>query len=251
MKCLRIVINVLSTKWVEFYLNCIFIKDAMNKRNAFITGASRGIGRSIFECLSANGFSVIAPSREELDLNNPESISSFLDEHQSLAIDILINNAGINLLASLDQLTEKNLDETLQVNLQAPLSLIQSFSHGMKIRGYGRIINISSIWGILSKANRISYTASKTALIGITRTLAIELAPFGILVNAVCPGFIDTDLTRKNLGSEEIKKIVEQIPLNRLANTNEIAETVLFLCSEKNSYITGQAIIVDGGFSIQ
>jgi 3-oxoacyl-[acyl-carrier protein] reductase len=128
---------------------------------------------------------------------------------------------------------------------------VQGFAAGMKERHYGRIINISSVWGVISKAGRLSYTASKTALIGMTRTMAIELAPFGILVNAICPGFIDTDLTRKNLGADGIREVEKQIPVGRLARPEEIASVAGFLCSEKNSYITGQAILADGGYSIQ
>jgi 3-oxoacyl-[acyl-carrier protein] reductase len=220
-------------------------------KKAFITGASRGIGRAIHDKFTAEGFVVLAPSRSELDLNNCNSIESFIEKNSSMEIDIIVNNAGINKLSAVVDLSKENIDETLQVNLKAPLLLVKGFVPGMKKRGYGRIVNISSIWGIIAKSGRISYTASKTALIGITRTMAIELARHGILVNAVCPGFIDTDLTRMNLGPEGIKAVENQIPLGRLATTKEIAELVYFLCSDKNSYLTGQAIIVDGGYTIQ
>jgi 3-oxoacyl-[acyl-carrier protein] reductase len=137
----------------------------------------------------------------------------------------------------------------MQVNLKAPLRLIQAFSKRMGNRG--RIVNIGSIWAVISKKGRLTYSASKSALLGATRTLAIELSQKGILVNAVCPGFTDTELTRKNLTSKEIKEIEGFIPVGRLAKTNEIAEVVYFIGSLLNSYITGQTIIVDGGYSIQ
>jgi 3-oxoacyl-[acyl-carrier protein] reductase len=223
----------------------------MRNKKALITGSSRGIGKAIYDIFTAEGYEVMAPSRSELNLNNSDSITDYVSHYSSREIDIIVNNAGVNILAPLDDLSENNLDETLQVNLKAPLLLAKGFSPGMKTRGYGRIVNISSIWGIISKAGRLSYTASKSALIGITRTMAIELAPYGILVNAVCPGFIDTNLTRKNLGANGIKEAEKQIPLGRLADTREIAEVVHFLSSDKNTYVTGQAIIVDGGYTIQ
>jgi 3-oxoacyl-[acyl-carrier protein] reductase len=223
----------------------------MQNKTVLITGTSRGVGKAMREKFVAEGYAVLAPARSELDLSSGESIAGYIKKNATAAIDIIVNNAGINKLAPFDAVSKEDFDETLQVNLKGPFQLVQGFFPGMKKRGYGRVVNIGSIWGMVSKSGRLTYTASKTALIGITRTLAIELAPYGILVNAVCPGFIDTDLTMTNLGPEGIKEIQKQIPMRRLANANEIAEVVFFLCSEKNTYLTGQAVIVDGGYTIQ
>ena len=119
----------------------------------------------------------------------------------------------------------------------------------MKNNKWGRVINIASIFGKISKAHRASYSASKFGLDGLTTALAVEVAEFGILANCVSPGFIHTDLTTKILGKEAIDKLEKEIPIKRLGQANEIAELVAFLCSEKNSYLTGQNIIIDGGFT--
>ena len=122
-------------------------------------------------------------------------------------------------------------------------------SHTVSIGQFGKIINIASIFGVISKEKRAAYSSTKWGLIGFTKAVALELAPFNIQVNAVSPGFVDTDLTRKILGLENMKQLEETIPQGRLANPDEIANVVLFLCSSQNTYITGQNIVVDGGFT--
>ncbi len=221
----------------------------MEAKTALITGASRGIGKAISERFISEGYTVMAPGREELDLSSEESISSFIKANSGSRIDTIVNNAGINKLGVLEAITDSDFQETLQVNLKAPFRLVQGFAPGMKKRKYGKVVNISSIWGVISKSGRMTYSASKSALIGMTRTMAIELAPY-ILVNAVCPGFVDTDLTRKNLGPAGIKDVERLVPLGRLASPEELAEIIYFLASEKNTYITGQAIVADGGYTI-
>ena len=139
----------------------------------------------------------------------------------------------------------------LQVNLVAPLRLIRGLAPGMVARGYGRIVNLSSIWGQVSRPRRVTYALTKSGLNGLTRTLAVELAAHNVLVNAVAPGYVNTELTRQNNSPQEIDAICQTIPARRLAEPAEIAEVVAFLCSEKNSYITGQTIVVDGGFTCQ
>jgi 3-oxoacyl-[acyl-carrier protein] reductase len=119
----------------------------------------------------------------------------------------------------------------------------------MMERRYGRIVNISSIWSVVSKPRRITYSASKSGLNGLTRTLAVELAPHNILVNAVAPGFVLTEMTRQNNTEADLDAICRTIPAQRLAQPEEIAEVVAFLCSEANSYLTGQTLLVDGGFT--
>jgi len=164
-------------------------------------------------------------------------------------IDILVNNAGINKLSSGQEVTDADLYETLQVNLAAPLRLIRALSPRMVENNYGRIINISSVWSVVSKQRRVTYSMSKAGLNALTRSLAVELAPHNVLVNAVAPGFVNTELTSQNNSLEEIEAISRLIPMGRLAEPAEIAELVFFLCSERNSYITGQTLLVDGGFS--
>jgi NAD(P)-dependent dehydrogenase (short-subunit alcohol dehydrogenase family) len=217
-------------------------------RKALVTGGSRGIGSAIVGALRGAGMEVLAPPRSELDLLEPASVDRFLEAHRDAGISVLVNNAGINPIEALEEISAENWTRSLQVNLNAPFRLIQGLSPGMKADGWGRIVNISSIWAVVSKEKRISYSAAKSALTGLTRTSAVELAPHGVLVNAVCPGFVETDLTRANNPPEVLETIRQTIPLGRLAQPEEIARLVAFLCSGQNTYITGQSIVIDGGF---
>ena len=219
-----------------------------NAYTALVTGASRGIGKAIAQQLAADGHEVLTPSRAEMNLVSSKSVDFYLSSLQQ-RIDILVNNAGINQIASMDAVNSQDIQDTLQINLVAPFQLIQAVALGMRENKYGRIVNISSIWSVVSRVGRTSYGMSKTAINGMTRSLAIELAPFNVLVNAVAPGYVLTDLTRQNNTEEELQKISETIPLHRLADPAEIAKVVAFLCSDKNTYLTGQTIVVDGGYS--
>ena len=222
----------------------------MSNLTALVTGASRGIGAAIAKKMVLEGLTVIAPSRADLDLRSGSSIESFLGA-LTRPIDILVNNAGVNMLSSISEASDSVIQETLQVNLVAPLQLIRCVANQMMARRFGRIVNISSIWSIVSQKRRLTYSASKAGLNGMTRALAVELAPYNILINAVAPGYVNTELTRQNNSEQDIHAIKETIPLRRLAEPSEIAETVFFLCSERNTYITGQVITVDGGFTCQ
>lgn len=219
----------------------------MKNRVALVTGASRGIGAAIAAALVREGARVLTPSRAEMDLAVPQSIERYVETIKG-PIDILVNNAGINFLAGIDELDSVTLNETLQINLVAPLQLTRLVAERMKANRYGRIVNLSSVWSIVSKERRIAYAASKSAINGVTRTLALELGQYGILVNAIAPGYVDTELTRQNNSPEQIKAITDNIPLRRLAEPAEIAEMVAFLCTGKNSYMTGQVVVVDGGY---
>ncbi|GBL44284.1 3-oxoacyl-[acyl-carrier protein] reductase [Sulfuriferula multivorans] len=219
----------------------------MKNRVALVTGASRGIGAAIAAALARAGVHVLTPSRTEMDLAVPESIERYVDTIEG-PIDILVNNAGINFLAGIDELDSATLNATLQINLVAPLQLTRLVAERMKANRFGRIVNLSSIWSIVSKERRMAYAASKSAINGVTRTLALELGPHGILVNAIAPGYVNTELTRQNNSAEQIQAISDTIPLQRLAEPAEIAEMVAFLCSGKNSYMTGQVLVVDGGY---
>jgi len=221
---------------------------AMKTRRALITGGSRGIGAAIVEKFSQEKVEVIAPTRAQLDLLSNESIDLFLDS-LNCPIDIIVNNAGINVLAAATELSDRDFRDTLQTNLVAPLWLTRKLAPQMMARGFGRVVNISSIFSVVSKSGRASYSASKAGLNGLTRTLAVEMAPSNVLINAVAPGYVDTELTRQNNSAQDLRAICSTIPIGRLAQTNEIAEVVFFLCSDKNTYITGQVIVVDGGFT--
>jgi 3-oxoacyl-[acyl-carrier protein] reductase len=193
---------------------------------------------------------VLAPPRSELDLSSGTSIEAFLAGLQE-PVEILVNNAGVNRLGALEEIGRDDFREVLQVNLEAPLRLIRGLAGGMKERRYGRIVNLSSVWGSVSRVRRVTYSASKAGLNGLTRAVALELAPYGILVNSVAPGYVDTELTRQNNSAEEIAAIARQIPLGRLGSPEEIAELVAFLCSSRNTYLTGQVIVADGGYLCQ
>ena len=217
----------------------------------FITGGSRGIGRAIVERYRAAGCEVIAPLRAELDLLDNNSIDNFIERHRETPIDVIINNAGINDINPVENITDDEINRMFQTNLIAPLRLIRGLVGQMKRRNFGRIVNIGSVWAAVSKGGRAVYSASKNGLHGITNTLALELAPHNILVNTICPGFVMTELTVKNNTPDQIKALEKNIPLGRLATPNEIADFVYFIGSEHNTYITGQKLIVDGGYVAQ
>ncbi len=220
----------------------------MRGRRALVTGASRGIGKAIAVRLQQGGAEVLTPPRQELDLLSNASVDAYLSALRD-PVDILVNDAGINRLGSAVEASDADIQETLQINLVAPLRLARGLVPGMVERRYGRIVNISSIWSIVSKPRRITYAASKAGLNGLTRTLAVELARHNILVNAVAPGFVLTEMTRQNNTEADLEAICQTIPAQRLAQPEEIAEVVAFLCSAANSYLTGQTLLVDGGFT--
>lgn len=222
----------------------------MKKQTALVTGASRGIGAAIAQKMRNEDIYVLTPNRQQLDLSSNESIDAFLSS-LDVPIDILINNAGINTISRTIEVTDQNIENTLQLNLVAPLRLSRGIIPQMIQRRFGRIVNVSSIWSVVSKPGRVTYAASKAGLNSLTQTLALELAPYNILVNAVAPGYTNTELTKMNNTADQIEEIKKLIPLGRLAEPEDIAEVVYFLCSQANRYITGQVILADGGFSCQ
>lgn len=220
-------------------------------RTVLITGGSRGIGKAIAEKFLSNNYKVIAPSRDELDLSSNKSIENFININRDIYFDIIINNAGINEINLIENVTDTEIDEMIKINLIAPIKILREFTKEMKKRNFGRIVNLGSIWAVVAKEGRSIYSSTKNGLHGITNTLAIELGQYNVLVNTVCPGFTLTELTKKNNSLEEIMEISKQIPLKRMAEPKEIAEIVFFLCSDSNTYLTGQKIVVDGGFTIK
>lgn len=219
-------------------------------KRVLITGGSRGIGKAIAEEFAQKGYEVVAPSRQELDLSDAASIERYILKQKGQApFDAIINNAGCNNIHLVEEVTDKELEEMIKVNLIAPIRLLRGLVPPMKKQRYGRIVNIASVWAVVSKAGRCVYSATKNGLHGVTNTLALELAPYNILVNTVCPGFVLTEMTRKNNSEEEIAQICREIPLGRMAEPEEISKVVYFLASKENTYLTGQKIVVDGGFA--
>ena len=214
-----------------------------------ITGASRGIGKKISERFNSLGAKTINLDSSNYDLKNKDELKKlkkFISTKKR--IDILINNAAINYSEKNLNLSEEKLDDLLNINLRAPFIITSAVSKIMKKNRYGRIINISSIASVRVRDGRTAYSSSKFAIEGFTKTLALELAEYNILVNSVAPGFIDTDMTRTMLSKSEIKKLSNQVPLKRLGKTDDIANAVIFLVSDLNNFINGHSLIVDGGF---
>lgn len=219
------------------------------KKRVLITGGSRGIGEQIAKLMTAKGYEVTAPKRSELNLESLASVDQYFAK--SAAFDILVNNAGINFVSPLPEFQIELWDQIMTVNLTAPMRILQKVVPHMKASGWGRIINLSSVFSNVTKPGRAAYSASKSGLNGLTRTAAVELAKHGILVNAVCPGYVETAMTTQNNTPADIEAIKKAIPVGRMADPREIAELVEYLCSERNTYLTGQMITIDGGFSLQ
>lgn len=240
----------------------------LSGKTALITGGTRGIGAEIVNCLAAAGAKVIATGTDntkitelneesksgstrylQLDFNDQTSLKDQLHEIEKLErVDILVNNAGVNKIDSIWDIDEVNWDWIQNINLKGVFLVTKIVAEKMKQQKSGRIVNIASIWGVISKAQRASYSTSKFGLIGFSKAVALDLAPFNVLVNVVSPGFVMTELTKRILSKEEMEKLKGDVPLNRFAEPEEIAKTVLFLVSDLSTYITGQNITVDGGF---
>ncbi len=236
-------------------------------KKALVTGATRGIGKAIADELAGLGADLIltgtnATQIEKLnaggeprktfycvDFSDDRSTKSFIRElEKQKRIDICINNAGINALNFIQDATEEEWDQMVDVNLKGPFLVTRAVSTMMKKHKYGRIVNIASIFGVVSKPKRSIYTTTKFGLRGFTMAASNELAPHGILVNSVSPGFVLTDLTKKNLKKHEMEELTARVPVGRFADPGEIAKVVLFLASDVNTYLTGKNITVDGGF---
>lgn len=216
-----------------------------------ITGGTRGIGLAIADRYRSQGHVVLAPSRAEMELGDVASIVEFAARHESTRIDVLVNNAAENVPRLLVDIEPDAFDRIGAVNIRAPFLLTKLFGTAMMRRGFGRIVNLGSVYSMVSKPKRVMYTTTKAALDGLTTSSAVELASGGVLVNCVCPGFVDTDLTRQNNTPEDIEKLVSTVPLGRLADPAEIARLVYYLGSRENTYVTGQSIVIDGGFLCQ
>ena len=235
-----------------------------------VTGGTRGIGEAIADVFENAGAEMILTGTnveeiEELnrkcdgkhriyhalDLSRQDSVEGFLNSLDGYKrIDVCINNAGINILGELVDTRPSDYDKLMAVNLKGPYLLNRYCAGRMKETGWGRIVNICSIWSKITRPGRSLYTMAKNGLHGLTQTMAVELSKHNVLVNSVSPGFTLTDLTRQTNTEEELRVVSENIPAKRMALPEEIANVVVFLSSEQNSYITGQNIAVDGGYTI-
>jgi 2-deoxy-D-gluconate 3-dehydrogenase len=239
-------------------------------KTALVTGARKGIGFAIASALAEHGANLIVVSSQQRDddelstiaAKNGVTYSSFacdfrsrqdtldlIEKVKDIKIDILINNAGLaNRAEALDH-NDDLWDQTIEIDLTAPFILSREIGKGMAQRGYGKIIFIASMWSFLGGKNVISYTAAKTALVGLTRGLSNELLPMGITVNAIAPGFIETDITQNiRKDSERTAWITSRIPKGRWGKPSDLAGAALFLSAPASDYVSGVVLAVDGGF---
>jgi 3-oxoacyl-[acyl-carrier protein] reductase len=243
----------------------------LHGRSALVTGGSRGIGRACCLALAAAGakvavnYRVESPSAsllvDEIEAAGGEAFALSADVAQRAdaemlvdetvarfgAIDILVNNAGIWKGAPVEEISDNEWAEMLGINLTGSFHCVRAAVPAMKEARSGRIVNISSTAGQRGEAYHAHYAATKGAMIALTKSLAVELAPFGILVNAVAPGWTVTDMTREDLLGPRRESILKTIPLGRAATPEDVAGAVLFLCSDLASFVTGEVVSVNGG----
>ena len=243
----------------------------LNGKVALVTGGSKGIGRAMARGLAEAGADIVinSRSREEMD----EAMTHILDgtgcqghcvvadlfkredtvglAREALAamgrVDIVVNNAGTNIVSSVDKIVDEDWDHLIELNLTAPMVLVRELAGQMKERKWGRIVNISSIFGMCTKNERGGYSASKSGLIGITRTMAQDLAPWGITANAIAPGPISTPLTDRMVQGE-LREYFNSMLLGRWGTPEDLIGPVLLLASDAGSFITGTTPTEDGGW---
>ncbi len=247
--------------------------DGAPERVVLITGGTRGIGAAISRRFLSGGWKTLltARSRESYeafarslgreegpkvnflptDFLSVESVDGLVEAIHGLGrLDALVNNAGDNVNNPLSKLRFEDVERLYRVNLETPIRLMQAAASVMVGSGGGRIVNIASIWSVITKGERLAYTASKFGLVGATKTAAVDLAPDGILVNSVSPGFTLTEMTARTLSSPEMEELSQKIPMGRFAQPEEVSGLVYFLCGYENTYITGQNLVIDGGYTV-
>ena len=234
----------------------------MSRENIFVSGASRGIGKEIAINFAKKGFNVVGTSRSDFDFNldldnlkpiklditNRDDVHDCFDwlKSKNLLPDILVNNAGITSDQLFIRMKDEEWDNVIETNLTGTFNLSKVFIKNMIKNKFGRIINITSISGLMGNPGQVNYSSSKAALTGFTKSLAKEVGSRNITVNSVAPGYIETDMT-SFLEDETKMNIIKNIPLGRIGKVDDVSELVMFLASDEASYITGQTISVDGG----
>ena len=246
------------------------------KKTAVVTGSSRGIGKAIAEALATEGYQLCLNCSHESGLAALEAVGRELEERYQIkalavvadvsspeaaqaligsaleafgSVDVLVNNAGITRDGLLSRMSEDDFDQVIAINLKGTFNCCKAASKPMMKQRSGSIINLSSIVGLYGNAGQVNYAASKAGIIGLTKSLAKELAPRSIRVNAVAPGFIATAMTDA-LSEAQKEAIASRISLKRLGEPEDVANLVAFLASDKARYITGQVICIDGGLSL-
>ena len=229
-----------------------------------VTGASRGIGLEVAKLFSKEGYKVIGTSRGDfnlgdligdssamsvqLDLMSKESINDLFEvlKSKDMLPSVLINNAGITKDQLFLRMKDKDWDEVIETNLNGLFRVTKAFIKPMVKNKFGRVINISSVAGLMGNSGQVNYSSSKSAMVGFSRSLAKELGSRNITSNVVAPGFIETDMTTF-LNDDEKIEVSKNIPMKRFGTVEDVAKCILFLASDKANYITGQIISVDGG----
>lgn len=245
----------------------------LKEQIAIVTGASRGIGQGILHALARAGATVIGTSTSDkgaegvskaiaelatrgagrvLDVRDAAQCSAFVDKVQEEfgAPTILVNNAGVTRDGLLARMKDEDWDEILATDLRSVFVLSRAVLRGMMKARAGRIVNVTSVVGYTGNPGQTNYAAAKAGMVGFSKSLAREVGSRNITVNCVAPGFIDTDMTR-SLAGEQVKKLVENVPLGRLGRVEDVAQAVLFLCSPAAGYITGATIHVNGGMYME
>jgi NAD(P)-dependent dehydrogenase (short-subunit alcohol dehydrogenase family) len=245
-------------------------------RKALVTGGARGLGKVIAIALAEAGADVVVTSRtlaecqqtaDEIaratgrkthaiaaNVTRAAEVSGLFAAAQAAIgpVDILVNNAGINIRGPAPQLTEKDWDAVVDVNLKAPFLCSREAMPGMTKRGWGRIINLGSVMSVIAMADRAPYASAKAGVLGLTRVLALECAGKGVTVNAICPGPFATEMNRALLDDPaKYNAFIAKVPMGRWGELHEIAGAALFLASDASSYVTGSALFVDGGWTAQ
>ena len=237
-------------------------------KNVLVTGGSRGIGRAMVELFAKNGYNVaFTYKKSENEAKSlAESVGALAiradsecEEQVIMAceravaelggIDCLVNNAAVGEFSLFTDITTEQWERMMRINLTAPFLYARALAPGMISKKYGRIINITSMWGLVGASCEVHYSAAKAGLIGMTKALAKELGPSGITVNAIAPGLIATDMNRA-LDEDTVAGLCEETPLCRMGRPEEVAEAALFLLSEKAAFITGEVMNISGGFVV-
>jgi NAD(P)-dependent dehydrogenase (short-subunit alcohol dehydrogenase family) len=246
----------------------------LDKKVALVTGGARGLGRTMAQALAEAGADVALSGRSKdscqeaadavakatgrtvrgyaADVTNLADVERLASEIESDfgKVDILVNNAGINIRGPIHQLTEADWDAVIDTNLKGPFLCARAFGPRMVGRGWGRVVNLGSILGLVAMAGRAPYASSKAGVINLTRVLALEWAGTGVTANAICPGPFGTEMNRSLLDDPvKYKEFVSQIPMGRWGEVEELAGAVVFLSSDASSFVTGTSLFVDGGWT--